>query len=531
MRQHPYLTVVLLLCTATLLADELAESKQRDAALLESHGVATSAEGIDRHFESLRLIGKPDPGAAALIAKLGDDDYRVREDATAEILNSSNIPIEQLRAALKSPDAEIAARARRILSSQQVARQLSRVNHREEIVTALCRTIQRSPRPESATAILKTAAAFVGTREQMAAMDALAAAAQPEHETALRKAVASENEPLRAMAVRGLIRIAPASELKSYYEHLTDERELVAIAAAHSLAERGDNVGLATLTSLAASKQVEVRARSIQLLRAMTSENFGVNAFEDPALQVAAIAAWKDWIAKHADARVETPLLLKPLTEDLNRGLVLHLKFDGDPADRWKDHSDGKGRATPHNEHKFSPGVHGDAVEFVGVGHHGSAGGHAEIPFVDFSKHEAFAIALWVREKSLTHVEGEAYITFGVDGGVGIEKAVGVSHFNNSVIYRVGGGSVSLPYDETDRDQWTHYALTFAEGELRAYKNGAEVGKTAAMVSVEGARAAIGRHWWGGGAGSSTRFSGLIDDVRVYDRQISVDQIKRLAKP
>ena len=71
----------------------------------------------------------------------------------------------------------------------------------------------------------------------------------------------------------------------------------------------------------------------------------------------------------------------------------------------------------------------------------------------------------------------------------------------------------------------------FDIGILRAYKNGVMIESVAAKVSIKGKWAALGRHWWrgdGAGAGTSTRFQGAIDDVRIYNRALSSQQMKML---
>jgi hypothetical protein len=78
-------------------------------------------------------------------------------------------------------------------------------------------------------------------------------------------------------------------------------------------------------------------------------------------------------------------------------------------------------------------------------------------------------------------------------------------------------------------DVWTHAAAVWDGATMRLYKNGVEVGSTAkggtlstnpdAKVSIGNQPAETGDRPW----------DGLIDDVRIYDRALSVDEIAELA--
>jgi hypothetical protein len=39
---------------------------------------------------------------------------------------------------------------------------------------------------------------------------------------------------------------------------------------------------------------------------------------------------------------------------------------------------------------------------------------------------------------------------------------------------------------------------------------------------------AISRHWWDNGSKSSTRLTGVYDDVRIYDRALSAAEVQAL---
>jgi hypothetical protein len=96
------------------------------------------------------------------------------------------------------------------------------------------------------------------------------------------------------------------------------------------------------------------------------------------------------------------------------------------------------------------------------------------------------------------------------------------------MFYRVGGAFVRTPFDPKDRNRWVHYALTYQDGRIRAYKNGRPVGEAKGPVMVVGKQAALGRHWWGHGEATSTRFIGVFDELRIYRRALSPSQVELL---
>ena len=128
----------------------------------------------------------------------------------------------------------------------------------------------------------------------------------------------------------------------------------------------------------------------------------------------------------------------------------------------------------------------------------------------------------------MSHHEGEAYITFGIDRGVGVEESLGIAHFNSNLIFRIGGAQVSTPYQNVDRGRWVHYTMTYKSRRLSAFRDGHLIGEAPGRVSIKGKRAALARHWWGDGTGTSARFQGALDDVRVYDRALTPEQIRIL---
>ena len=77
-------------------------------------------------------------------------------------------------------------------------------------------------------------------------------------------------------------------------------------------------------------------------------------------------------------------------------------------------------------------------------------------------------------------------------------------------------------------NNWVHFVLTGTQQSTAGYINGQIVDSAEALVSYSGGNAALGREWWDNGEATSTRFNGSLDDVRIYDRALSAEEVQAL---
>lgn len=520
--------LVLLVATNLALAVEPAND---DAKLLAQHGIQATLEGTAKYLRQLKPDAALQAKAKTLVKQLSAPEFAVRESAMNALLDCPIVPLDLLHEAEASPDLEIAFRAKKILNNPRTKEKRRALRHRREVVAAVLRTIRDTPIKDATPVILEVAPFLDSWELTLLASNVVATLAGASDIELLRRSIASENVTRRVVAIRGLGNSAGLSIQNELRKLCDDAQTQVVLAAAHALAAQADRAALPPLVKLLSDDDARIRARSIQLLRALTNRQFGLNPFTNAEEQKAQRKLWNTWLAKESrTAPLHVPLQIQPLLEDLGRGLLLHYTFDGDKGRELRD-SSGHGRhGTLHNAIAFARRGGREVLTIAGQGHHGDLGGYATIPFIDFGKHDQFTLALWVKESGMSHSEGEAYITFGTDRGVGIEDSLGIAHLNSYLLFRIGAGQVSVPFDVAYRGRWVHYAMTFESGQLRAYCDGKLAGETAARVSVVSKRAGIGRHWWGdGGIGTSTRFQGALDDVRVYGRALHSQQIDMLA--
>ena len=204
-------------------------------------------------------------------------------------------------------------------------------------------------------------------------------------------------------------------------------------------------------------------------------------------------------------------------------GLVGWWKLDDEGTGTVLDYSGNDRHGTINGNPQFVPGLFGEAMEFTGDpdrvyidGYKGLLGGHA------------FSITAWIK----TAGNGEIV---GWGNNVGTERVeFRVSEYR----LRVEHGSGNRQGDTVVGDnQWHHVALTVEENstisypQVILYVDGEDDTRTGTSANafniVENFDLSIARQY----NGANRWFIGLIDEVRVYDRVLSAEEIRNLAIP
>lgn len=208
----------------------------------------------------------------------------------------------------------------------------------------------------------------------------------------------------------------------------------------------------------------------------------------------------------------------------LNDGLLAWWPFDGNAND-----ASGNGRnATLFNTAHYVAGVSGQAAYLTGRGHTGTNGDHILFPFIGMSNQPAFTVSLWVKHDGYAGLydHGENYISFRKPCGNTIYIAFWGTPWN--FFYGTANRNVQIPSDGSEWGNWVLHTLVYSNGTIFAYKNGIYGGATnGAMVEAE-SEGGLGIHWFCSGGTVSTRFIGGIDDVRIYSRALSADEVSQL---
>jgi len=225
------------------------------------------------------------------------------------------------------------------------------------------------------------------------------------------------------------------------------------------------------------------------------------------------------------------------------RGLVAYYPFDGDARDASGHGNDGQ----PSGDVKYVDGVFGKAVKFGGV----DSPGHIRIANSDSLKFaDAMSLSFWV------NVEGDAAQTW-MDGSarkVPLAGQVVVAKSGDRTGFMIKRGQegndvrgidvtahghtehvAGLDSKETvPLHQWVHVVLIASPKGTRLYEGGELVAKDPRCINlaeVNGEDMYVGIQagngsclpWWG-------PLNGAVDELRVYDRELTDNEVRDLAK-
>ncbi|MDF5755102.1 LamG-like jellyroll fold domain-containing protein, partial [Spongiactinospora sp. TRM90649] len=175
------------------------------------------------------------------------------------------------------------------------------------------------------------------------------------------------------------------------------------------------------------------------------------------------------------------------------------------------------------------PGARGTAAAFNGADTDVTSSGTAVL---DLTK--SFSISAWAKPSSATPGN---FTVVSQDGGyhsgffLKYSKALNRWQFARNTADAESTHVVATAADAVPLDEWVHLVGVYdsVTRQIQIYVNG-KAGTPAAFTSPwhAGGATVVGRAKWKGG--DTDRFLGKIDDVRVYDRIISVDEAGGLSK-
>jgi sialidase-1 len=210
-----------------------------------------------------------------------------------------------------------------------------------------------------------------------------------------------------------------------------------------------------------------------------------------------------------------------PLQHPADDGLVLYLPFQEGSGRKARDLSGKDNHGILINGPVWGAGKHGWGLVLDGIDD------KVRIqydPSMDLEGKD-FTLMAWIKPDSFSQnnpiIVGDwnFRISLGVD-----ESATSTSELEvwiNSSENRVDTSSNSI-----STGQWQHAAVTFRNStrKLTFYVNGAQSSSTTATNTPNG----FANGWGvGGELGINSHFDGMIDEVLVYDRVLSADEIRR----
>lgn len=212
----------------------------------------------------------------------------------------------------------------------------------------------------------------------------------------------------------------------------------------------------------------------------------------------------------------------------LNDGLIGHYTFD--KAAEGGVTADASAKA---KHGKVTGAAWKETGGYDGKGYYEFDGKDDYIDLGKVQKTESYAISVYVNFSSYEQTKW-AGIVFGGNGVKGWGLAANYAA-SGKVACRASDGKKMHgwyiePLNEKNYPAGWHHLVLMADGEtMFFYKDGVMVGSTDQQVGNAGAdRLSIGR--WGTYHGVDAYFKGAVDELRLYDRALTVEEINALCK-
>jgi hypothetical protein len=287
----PPKSATLLLVFVLAVSSRAADPSDADEKLLRSHKVGTDAASLLDFFRKRTLRDADRETLAALVRKLGDDSFAVRERASDDLVTAGPLARALLRAATRDPDAEIARRAADCLV------RLEQVTE-PPFVAAAARLLARHKDPAAAETLLNFLpfAESPSLADEVTAALALVAVRDGRSDEALLKALADRSPAKRAAAAEALIRAAAANARSLVRSLLKDVEPTVRQRVALALVEAKDKEAVPVLIALLAEAPREQTYAAEDVLFRLAGDKAPPSpSGNDDAARRKYRAAWEAW--------------------------------------------------------------------------------------------------------------------------------------------------------------------------------------------------------------------------------------------
>jgi hypothetical protein len=293
---------------------------------LEHFGFRSDKAGVRACLRQFMPSSEDVDRTEALIGQLDDDDYYVRQRATAELAKMPGLSRGRLVRALEHPSLEVRCRVKRLLllrpeeADQQALKAALGVIVRKEI-TGLA--------PDVLAAISRAPADPLWQVAQQALQITVKAGDEP----LLRTSLAGESALVRVAAARGLIRLLDQRADDALVPLLDDADDRIRLLAAMTLGNHGHRGCLPALAGLLGSEGILIRYRSVYALRWLTGKRFDYGPGAEPGQREEATARWTRWVRTEG----QTAQLRFPI--ELPKEMVL---FNGVNLEGWREFANGR---------------------------------------------------------------------------------------------------------------------------------------------------------------------------------------------
>jgi hypothetical protein len=226
----------------------------------------------------------------------------------------------RLLEAAKSKDFETAWRSARIL--KQLDSDGLRLIRNSQILATL-KILKSRSEAKAVPVLLQTLPLLDDAQMQDAANEAIWNSADATHATLLRKAIADENQIVKAAAIVALEVALGDQATATLMPYLQNESALLQIAASRALADRRPRESIAALVELVANANDDISWQADALLQMLSSQRIELSGNQTLA------DAWQVWSVRELPtAKLSVPLGRKRLNLSAGRD-SLHETFSG----------------------------------------------------------------------------------------------------------------------------------------------------------------------------------------------------------
>jgi hypothetical protein len=195
------------------------EATDADVALLKAHGMATDGPGLVKFFQQRTTTLADEARLKELVRQLGDEQFKVREQASRQLVMFGSRARRYLQVASKDPDPEIARRAQDCL--ERIVQ-----GARGNTISAAVRVLAHKKSPHAAAVFLNylPMAEEEGVAETIRRVLPLLAQRDDKPEPALVAALTDKSAVKRAAAAAALAR-AGSPDVKPRIRKLLHDRD------------------------------------------------------------------------------------------------------------------------------------------------------------------------------------------------------------------------------------------------------------------------------------------------------------------
>lgn len=214
-------------------------------------------------------------------------------------------------------------------------------------------------------------------------------------------------------------------------------------------------------------------------------------------------------------------------------GIVAYYPFNANSQDESGMNNHGMSVSAALTEDRF--GNSNSAYLFDGTLSESNPNGHSayiyaeDVPSLNFTETKTFSFSVWVKGPAVQEREGAGIITKGI-GHHNEQYLLDVYYNYYRFLVNDSNGSTSrIDTYISPSDTWEHLAGVFdaSEGLMALYLNGELVGNTTPVTSLNPTAEplTIGSRIKYYGDDYNLNFNGSIDDIRIFNRVISEDEI------